>query len=154
MVKYCLNCGYDLSKVNVSVAQAADVIENKPKKVAKKVIQEETSEEEEQEETHQEEILRKVAQKLVIKTNKNGQVDIKTRASDKQYEGLQKARDTRNKKMAELKQQSGKPTYTYPKVAAKKAEKEAIETPKEQEPKSEPPKEPPKNYYNPYSNIF
>ena len=149
MVKYCLNCGYNLSTVNVSVAQAADVIENKPKKVAKKVIQEEISEEEEQEETHQEEILRKVAQKLVIKTNKNGQVDIKTRASDKQYEGLQKARDTRNKKMAELKQQSGKP-YTYPKVAAKKAEKEAEkEIPKEPEPQ-----EPPKNYYNPYSNIF
>lgn len=156
MVKYCLNCGYDLSKIQMTKLESPssnfeeeEIIIKKPKIVNKKVIQQELESENEEELNPQEQLLRKVAEKLVIKSKKNGTIDIKKKVSEKQAQALKNNRAIKAQKFEEEKKKTGKPTYTYPKVTERKAEKEAIEIPKEPEPQ-----EPPKNYYNPYSNIF
>ena len=147
MTKYCINCGYDLSKVKMSKIESASpsteveeiLIKKKPKKVVRRIQEEE---EEQQQPDPQQELLKKVAEKLVIKSKANGVIDVRKKASEKQAIALEKNRAVKAQKIEEAKKTG---VYKYNK-------KEKISSNIGKEP--EPAQEPPKNYYNPYSAIF
>ena len=148
MTKYCINCGYDLSKVKMTKLESASpsteveeiLIKKKPKKVVRRIQEEE---EEEQQPDPQQELLKKVAEKLVIKST-NGVIDVRKKVSEKQAIALEK-----NRAVKAVKAQEAKKTGVY---KYNKKEKIQSNIGKEPEPAQEQP--PPKSYYNPYSGIF
>ena len=149
MTKYCINCGYDLSKVKMTKLESASpsteveeiLIKKKPKKVVRRIQEEE---EEEQQPDPQQELLKKVAEKLVIKSKANGVIDVRKKVSEKQAIALEK-----NRAVKAVKAQEAKKTGVY---KYNKKEKIQSNIGKEPEPAQEQP--PPKSYYNPYSGIF
>ena len=156
MPQFCINCGYNLSTVKFSNKENEEIeeeiiIKKKPKKVVK-VIEQESEEEQDPKEI----ILKKVAERLVMK---NGKIDIKNQVTEKQKLALQKMREGKLKK----KQEQGE-NYVYSKVEAKKINKAkaliqkaeeakppAPAPPKQEEPKQEEPK---RNNNNNFYNIF
>jgi hypothetical protein len=157
MGRYCANCGFDLSSLKIQkkeeeslLPEIEEIIIKKPKKIIKKVIEESQSD---PEDDPKEVILKKVAERLVMK--KNGEIDIKNKVTEKQKLALQKMREGKLKK----KQEQGE-DYKYPKVEVRKLEraKAIVEkaaataaAPKKEEPKEEPPKN---NNNNNFYNIF